>query len=422
MPPKPSTAPTAKGQAAVEPVISELSVDEGQEHWAGEGNTSAAASKNARRRCKQRTRRSKKSKATAAEDADSTTTDGVTEIVRTGEAELGESNDFSRRSPPSDTDSIATEPHPRFQFGRGLPQLPRAPYVEVPVVAHYELRELPSVGEDVDDNDEGLFATQKIEQGTRIISERPLFTLPAPGDQVPELMAAYENLPKSDQETIWNLRPAVAEASPLLMNLRFLTDRLAMDLQNIMCKSEAARAQEKQATLVEMQPKLVYAMNVYRVAARWHANRCSLLEIPVEQRADVPNGTPITGLFIGRAHIRHSCVPNCFASYDANLGRMNVHVTRDIAPGEELTLSSFADNMYYSNAEDRKEELFTWGLTCNCEACNEKLAKFQVHEAARQRAHSRVLLLNDVLTRLEKEELPEVAPLISIYRCTTNAS
>jgi hypothetical protein len=277
---------------------------------------------------------------------------------------------------------------------------------------HYELRELPSTGDNGGNNEQGLFATEKIEEGTRIISERPLFTLPAPGDQLYELMLAYHNLPKSGQERIWNLRPAAPEASEQLRNLRFLTDRLAFDLQNIIFKSEAIRTEEEEATLDEMAPKLQNAMNIWRVAARWHANRCSMTDLPMEQRAGLPKGTPITGLFIERAQIRHSCVPNCFASYDANLGRLNVHVTHDIVAGEELTLSAFADTNYYKNAEHRKEELSAWGLTCNCEACDEKHAKFKTHEAARQRAHARVILLSDILTRLETEEITEVTSTI----------
>lgn len=278
-------------------------------------------------------------------------------------------------------------------------------------MAHYELRELPDTGDNEDDHDEGLFATQKIYQGTRIISERPILTLPAPGDQLQELVTAYYNLPKVEQDRIWNLRPAAPEASEQLQNLRFLTDRLAFDLQNIIFKSDGARTKVEEATLEEMAPKLENAMNVWRVAARWHANRCSMTDLPAEQREYLPKGTPITGLFIERAHIRHSCLPNCFASYDANLGRMNVHVTRDIAAGEELTLSAFADTTYYKNAADRKEELSAWGLTCNCEACDEKHPKFQTHEAARQRAHTRAILLADTLTRLDVDEQFSEVPL-----------
>ncbi|KAF2629304.1 hypothetical protein BU25DRAFT_19388 [Macroventuria anomochaeta] len=406
MPPKPSSVPAASEQAAAEANLDGLTLNGGDHRDTGEKSAPGEQGAKARRnRNRDKRRRSKKSKDATADNATSTTTDGVTEVDSTSEAEADKSIDLRAPSPLSDTDTIATESLPQFKFGRALSQ----PFVEVPVLAHYELRELPSAGEneDDDDNDQGLFAFKKIEQGTRIISERPLFTLPAPGDQLHDLMPAYHNLPKSEQERIWNLRPAAPETSEQLQNLRFLTDRLAMDLQNIMFKSEAIRTKEEQATLDEMKPKLENAMNVWRVAARWHANRCSMTDLPVAQRADLPKGTPVTGLFIERAHIRHSCVPNCFASYDPNLDRINVHVTRDIAVGEELTLSAFADNNYYKNAEDRKEELSAWGLTCNCEACDEKHPKFEIHEAARQRAHTRVVLLNDILTRLETEDFPE---------------
>ncbi|KAJ4369334.1 hypothetical protein N0V86_009165 [Didymella sp. IMI 355093] len=420
MPPKLSTAPPSRVQATVETDLNRLSLGDGQEDNTDEELSPSAAGKKAKKRkIKKRTRGPKSSTNATLENA----VDG-SETESVGEAEFEEFNGVGTQSPPSDTDTIATELLPQLQFGRALPQTPRSSYVEVPLLAHYELRELPSVDDDEHDNDEGLFATQKIEAGTRIISERPLFTLPAPGDQVPQLMTAYENLSKTDQDAIWNLRPAAAESSDTLMSLRYLTDRLALDLQNIVCAPDDRNTLKDKATLIEMGPKLKYAMEVYRVAARWHANRCSLLDMPHEQRADLPNGTPITGLFIERAHLRHSCVPNCFASYDAELGRMNVHVTREVQPGEELTCSSFADNMYYSTAEDRKEELLNWGLTCSCEACDSKHPKYQIHETARERSRTRVIMLNEILTRLEKEDMTEVyiiyAPGSTLAQCTTN--
>lgn len=405
MPSTPSTAPPAQSRATIEAEmeqLAQLSLQEEHEDGADEQlPLGATESKAKKRRHEKRTWKPKVSINATVEE-----TDTSIEVDGFGGAHHEESNANDTSSPPSDTETVATEPLPQFRYA--VPQLPRGHYIEVPVLAHYTLRELPSVGNDGDDADEGLFATQKIEAGTRVISEQPLFTLPAPGDQVPQLMAAYENLDKSDQESIWNLRPAAAEASDTLMSLRFLTDKLAMDLQNIMCKLEADRTAEEKATIAEMQPKFHRAMDVYRVAARWHANKCSLLDLPLEQRNDLPNGMPITGLFMRRAHIRHSCVPNCFASYDSNLGRMNVHVTRDIAPGEELTCSSFADNMYYNNAEERREELIPWGLTCDCEACDEKHPRFEIHETARERAYTRAIMLNDTLTRLEKEDMTEV--------------
>ena len=426
MPPKSSKSPTASkppielNLAAVEDDISGLTLNDGEVHDIDEKSAPIGpGAKARRRRNREKSRRLERSKDAEADDAASKTPKERDSISEAGNAEP---NDVS------DTDTIATEPLPQFR----LDHPPRhvmpislsclqadtscssiqAPLVGVPILAHYELRELPDTGDNEDDHDEGLFATQKIYQGTRIISERPILTLPAPGDQLQELVPAYYNLPKVEQERIWNLRPAAPEASEQLQNLRFLTDRLAFDLQNIIFKSDGARTKVEEATLEEMAPKLENAMNVWRVAARWHANRCSMTDLPAEQREYLPKGTPITGLFIERAHIRHSCLPNCFASYDANLGRMNVHVTRDIAAGEELTLSAFADTTYYKNAADRKEELSAWGLTCNCEACDEKHPKFQTHEAARQRAHTRAILLADTLTRLDVDEQFSEVPLM----------
>ncbi|KZM26896.1 uncharacterized protein EKO05_0011380 [Ascochyta rabiei] len=399
MPPKPSTVPAASKPAAAQADPDGLSLNKSAQ---GIQHTNAK-----RKRYREKRRRSNKSKHFSSGDAPATTTKPISETASASEVEPEETNSRAIPSSPSDTDTIATEPLPRSQYGRTTMPYSAALFVDVPVVAYFELRDLPSAGHDEGDHDQGLFATQKMERGTRIISERPLFTLPAPGDQLAELMAAYDNLSKSDRTRIWNLRPAAPEASEQLHNLRFLVDRLNSDLQNIFLKSEATRTHEEQTALDKMKPKLEHAMNVWRIAARWHANRCSMTDLPEEQRAHLPQGTPITGLFIERAQIRHSCVPNCFASYDANRGFMNVHVTRDIAAGEELTLSAFADNMYYKDAQDRSEELSAWGLTCDCEACDKKHPKFELHEAARRRAHTRVILLVDLLTRLEKADFTQ---------------
>ncbi|KAF3051149.1 hypothetical protein E8E11_009935 [Didymella keratinophila] len=389
----------AQPQAPIDTELSQLSIGDDHEQKVGDKpppNAPGRRNKNTKNR-NRTDRQSRPNRKATVEDANN-----LADTESVGEAEWEDVNGTGITSPPSDTNTIATEPLPHFRFGRALPHTPGGSYIEVPVLAHYELRQLPSVDDDANDNDEGLFATQKIEAGTRIISEQPLFTLPAPGDQVPQLMAAYENLSKPNQDAIWNLRPAAATASDALMNLRYLADALHADLETIEDKPEKHRTARERKILTEMSPKLEYAMNVYRVAARWHANRSSLLNIPVEERDNLPNGTPITGLFIERAHIRHSCIPNCFASYDADLGRMNVHVTRDIQEGEELTCSSFADDMYYSNAVDRKEKLFNWGLTCSCEACDSQHPNYETHETARTRAHTRVVMLNDTLTRLER--------------------
>ncbi|KAJ4986424.1 TPR domain-containing protein [Stagonosporopsis vannaccii] len=407
MPSKPSTTIAARRQEALKTNFGGMAPTEGNHDQAE--NKSAQAAQDAQdaktgRKGYIEKQRAERDKSAVLGDRVFTMNEG------TSEPSGAEPDDIDNARAPSqlsDTDTTATEPLLHVELGRTLTRLPTVPRINVPILAHYELRGLPSANDHKDDNDQGVFAVQMIERGTRIISERPVLTLTAPGDQLDELMLAYENLSKVNQEKMWNLRPAASNASEQLASLRFLTDRLAFDLQNIIFKPAATRTIEEQKTLDGMLPKLQKAMNVWRIAARWHANRCSMTDLPMDQRSSLPRGTPITGLFIERAHIRHSCVPNCFASFDTTLGRMNVHVTRNIAAGEELTLSAFADNMYYSVAEDRKEGLSVWGLTCECEACDPQHPKFKSHEEARQRAHTRAVLLTDVLTRLESEELTE---------------
>jgi hypothetical protein len=306
----------------------------------------------------------------------------------------------------AETRALATEPPPpKPELKHAFPAI--SP-VEVPVLPRYEFREFSRVNGGKEDTDQGLFATQKIEKGTRVISEQPILTLSAPGDQLDELMSAYQRLSKEEQTMIWNIQPASPNASAQLQDLRFIIDRLVLGLKTIILKPRADRSESEQNKLDSMAPKVEHAMNTWRLAARWHANRSSLINSPMHERLNLPDGTPITGLFILRAHIRHSCVPNCFASFDDQRGCMNIHVTRDIKKGEELTLAAFADTNYYNNAAERAKELGAWGLTCSCEACDETNPRFVVHEGARERARARAVILNDILTRLDKSDLPDV--------------
>jgi hypothetical protein len=386
MPSKPSTITGAPEPTAVETDPKDLAPGETQQREADDSSVQPEQGTKARRkRYRERQRANKKKEGSAA-----------TSIATEVEA------DTRALSPPSETETLATEPlPPQPELKRALPRLPVVSAVEVPVLARYELREFSRVNGCKEDSDQGLFATQKIEQGTRIISERPILTLTAPGDQLDGLTSAFERLSKKEQTMIWNIRPATPKASLQLQDLRFFTDRLAANLQNIILKPRADRSKAEQTTLDTMTPRLENAMTTWRLAARWHANRCSMTNLPMHDRHSLPDGTPITGLFIERARIRHSCVPNCFASYDAQRGRMNIHVARDIQMGEELTLAAFADSNYYNNAAQRAKDLAAWGLTCSCEACDEKNPQFKVHEAARERANARAVMLNDILTRLE---------------------
>jgi hypothetical protein len=254
----------------------------------------------------------------------------------------------------------------------------------------------------------GLFATQNIEAGTRVIWEAPLITLPAPGDQVAELMSAFDKLEPHEQEKIWSLNPADASASELLTYMAEQITSKLLPLKEIATMPEDERTEEEQHILANHFPKLGKASEWFRIAARWHLARYSLIDLPEVERNKLPKETPITGLFIETARLRHSCVPNCFAKYNPITNHMTVHTMKQIVKGEELTTSTISA-VYYHGAASRAAELQAkFGSTCACEACNPSHLKFKKHEAARLATHTRVIQLEHFCTLVDIIEHDEV--------------
>ena len=73
------------------------------------------------------------------------------------------------------------------------------------------------------------------------------------------------------------------------------------------------------------------------------------------------------GLFPLVAALNHSCSPNCTVTYLAT-NQIVVLTTREIAQGEELTISYVDEN---SPGEARREELLQrYGFQCSCEVCS----------------------------------------------------
>lgn len=277
----------------------------------------------------------------------------------------------------------------------------------VPVLAHYKLGVVQgssgtdSISPSVTIEKHGLFATQTIKAGTRIIWEAPLITLPAPGDQVMEMMTAFESLEAHEQEKIWSLNPADPSASELLTYMaEQITTKLA-PIKQIADIPEDRRTEEEQEVLSDHFPKLAKASEWFRIAARWHVARYSLIDLPELERSNLPEGTPITGLFIETARLRHSCVPNCYVKYSSDTNLITVHTMKDITEGEELTTPTIS-SVYYHNASERAAELKAkFGTTCDCEACNPAHHKFKKHETSRLAIHTRAIELEQFCTLVD---------------------
>lgn len=258
----------------------------------------------------------------------------------------------------------------------------------VPVLAHYKSGVVPGTRE------HGVFATQMIVGGARIICEVPLISLPAPGNQVDGLVSAYDALSAEDQEKFWNLNPAKPSTSTLLSEM----ERKIMP--KLMALTEEAHTEEEKRILDGRFAELERSTECYRIAACWHNARYSLVShIPYES-FPLPEETLITGLFIETAQLRHSCVPNCFARINPDKAVMTVHTMRPIAQGEELTINTI--DIYYNIVDVRATELHTrFGTTCTCEACLPSHTKFKKHQDYRLANYTRAIQVDDFCTRLD---------------------
>jgi hypothetical protein len=90
------------------------------------------------------------------------------------------------------------------------------------------------------------------------------------------------------------------------------------------------------------------------------------------------------GIFLDAARLKHSCTANCYVSWNPVLNMLCVHATRNIHAGEELCISYDADLLIFENGEQRKARLQTYGLVCECAACDSSTEFGKSHNENRE--------------------------------------
>ena len=73
-----------------------------------------------------------------------------------------------------------------------------------------------------------------------------------------------------------------------------------------------------------------------------------------------------TCICIDGSRINHSCIPNAHYSWNCSIKRVTVHAVKDIPIDEEITIS-YCSAM--RNFEERQRELEPYVFACNCPAC-----------------------------------------------------
>ncbi|KAL9094435.1 MAG: hypothetical protein Q9165_003285 [Trypethelium subeluteriae] len=218
--------------------------------------------------------------------------------------------------------------------------------------------------EKTDNTGFGIFAARDIPRGTRILSESPLMELPSPGMSNPnwtrDVLERFEALSEYDKKTFMDLHCQTWK--PLLQRIALdtvLSGEVSsehIDVENVADIQDFPDGPLKEET---------------RVLGTFQTNAFGLWGENL-YNAHV-------AVFQYESRINHSCMPNTWHSWNAKTHMHNVHATRVITAGEEITIQ-YADS--FDIKETRKKNLDLYGFECRCDACisieaEERRAKIQ---------------------------------------------
>ena len=172
-------------------------------------------------------------------------------------------------------------------------------------LALYIIKESPGKGL-------GMFATTKIRKGTRILAEKPFFTLA----KSPELSWS-DPYAQNDKSEAFDRLPTSKRLKYMQLHCPKRTD----------C-----------SVLVS-----IYEANCYEMGS----GDCVCSET---------------------SRINHSCIPNAHYSWNDNIRRLTVHAVKDIPKGEEITVSYCSG---FCTLKGRRRKLMPYVFTCLCSACQE---------------------------------------------------
>ncbi|KXX72970.1 SET domain-containing protein 5 [Madurella mycetomatis] len=136
-------------------------------------------------------------------------------------------------------------------------------------------------------------------------------------------------------------------------------------------------------------------------------------------------GRDAKGVYPEIARLNHACDPNAFSKFTSRDLTMSAVATRDIMPGEEITISYIPLGMPTSR---RHKALRNWGFNCTCDLCSapseareasdrRRGQLFEVYYAIQEESteyHSLVKLTREFIDLAQKERL--IAKMGEYYR------
>ncbi|KAE9377885.1 TPR domain-containing protein, partial [Stipitochalara longipes BDJ] len=209
----------------------------------------------------------------------------------------------------------------------------------------------------------GVFAKAFIPRGTRILSESPLLAIRT-GQNAGDIYSASRILSLEEKSRFLQLSSHVTKELSILRWSQAAWYTLKYTLTSLFGR--------KGKVLIAWQNPKEHVM----ILSIFRNNAFNLGSSSEYQQAVFPR--------ISR--INHSCVPNAQGNFHNELGRFNIHATRDIEVGEELTLNYLQE--LGAGRKKRQERLLVgYGFECECPACDLKLETARDGERRRIRMH-----------------------------------
>ncbi|KAK8043453.1 hypothetical protein PG993_005883 [Apiospora rasikravindrae] len=229
----------------------------------------------------------------------------------------------------------------------------------------------------------GLFATQKIPRGTRVVSEKPILQMHDPeyrAQLIERFCTMLSQLSSEEIETLSQLycNPKVFKEEDRDAILKWYNANSVTDANGQELKGKK-RQESRKKTLRRLGCFLT---------------NCSGI---------VSDGKTGRGVFALFSRINHSCVPNARYGWNETIQRFTVHVSRDLAPDEQVFISYLP--LTYDSRATRAEQLEeSWGFECACVACS---------DPASEMARVKMSVLQLLLTSYEQgnKEVPEIMQL-----------
>jgi len=141
----------------------------------------------------------------------------------------------------------------------------------------------PYVVRSIPKKSQGLIATQTIPKGTRILSEKPIFTISGTGN-----------------------------------NLDLINQRIANELKRV--------SKDNQRTFLSLHNNFRGSLAPFLGITK--TNTLSLGPSVIE-----------SGLFLQASRINHACLPDYQYTWNASISEETIYTVREIAQGEEITIS-----------------------------------------------------------------------------------